>query len=139
MDRRQLVGLVSAALLSGVPAVAQAGVTRWQPGKQTRHPAPRQGIDASRVLARGDLGHGDAGDVFDLVRQIPQVVDGIRCHCGCADLEGYYSLLSCYESPGMAQHCLICQGEARLVFRLHSEGWSLNGIRRSIDAAFGGG
>jgi hypothetical protein len=75
--------------------------------------------------------------VYAMVRQIPQVVDGIRCSCGCADLEGFYSLLSCYEAGGMAQHCVICQGQARLAYKLHAEGWSLNGIRKAIDAEFG--
>jgi hypothetical protein len=36
----------------------------------------------------------------------------------------------------MAQHCQICQGEARLVHKLHTKGWSLNQIRASIDASF---
>lgn len=79
----------------------------------------------------------EARPIFDLVRQIPEVVDGIRCNCGCAELEGFYSLLSCYEEHGMAQYCVICQGQAKLTYRLHKEGWSLNGIRASIDAAFG--
>jgi hypothetical protein len=72
-----------------------------------------------------------------MVREIPQVVDGIRCNCGCADLEGFYSLLTCYEQGGMAQHCTICQGQARLAHKLHADGWSLDGIRRAIDAEFG--
>ncbi len=50
---------------------------------------------------------------------------------------GYYSLLSCYEGVGMAQHCDVCQGQARLVHKLHGQGWSLNGIQSAIDAAYG--
>jgi hypothetical protein len=89
------------------------------------------------VLRPDQIHNVEAVPFFDMVRQIPGVVDGIGCHCGCAELEGYYSLLSCYESTGMAQVCVICQGQAKLAFRLHQEGWSLNGIRASIDAAFG--
>lgn len=37
----------------------------------------------------------------------------------------------------MAQHCDVCQGQAKLAHRLHKDGWSLNGIRRAIDAEFG--
>jgi hypothetical protein len=37
----------------------------------------------------------------------------------------------------MAQHCVICQGEARLAFRLHEQGKSLDQIRAAIDAKFG--
>ena len=74
---------------------------------------------------------------FAMVRQIPEVVDGIRCNCGCAELEGFYSLLSCYEQGGMAQHCVICQGQAKLAYRMHGDGFSLNAIRKAIDAEFG--
>lgn len=76
-------------------------------------------------------------EVFDLVREIPQIVDGIRCQCGCANLPGFYSLLSCYESEGMARWCDICQGEGRLASRLHKAGKTLDEIRAAIDARFG--
>lgn len=102
------------------------------------HPTPRPGIDASKVLTADKLTeHPAAAPVFDMVRQIPQVVDGIRCQCGCAELEGFYSLLSCYETDGMAQHCVICQGEGKLAFRMHAQGKSLDEIRAAIDAKFG--
>ena len=102
------------------------------------HPTPRPGIDASKVLTRDQLTeHPAAEPVFEMVRKIPQVVDGIRCQCGCAELPEFYSLLSCYEADGMAQHCVICQGEARLAFRLHEQGKSLDDIRAAIDAKFG--
>jgi hypothetical protein len=94
-------------------------------------------VNAAKVLAADQLHVAEAAPVFDLVREIPQVVDGIRCHCGCAPLPGYYSLLSCYEGAGMAQHCDICQGEARLAHKLHGQGWSLDGIRSAVDAAYG--
>jgi hypothetical protein len=89
------------------------------------------------VLPDDKLAEKSAAPVYAMVRRIPQVVDGIRCSCGCADLEGFYSLLSCYEAGGMAQHCVICQGQARLAYKLHGEGWSLNGIRTAIDAEYG--
>ena len=76
-------------------------------------------------------------DVFDQVREIPEIVDGIRCQCGCADQPGFYSLLSCYESDGMARFCEICQGEGRMVYRLHKSGQSLDEIRAAIDARYG--
>jgi hypothetical protein len=102
------------------------------------HPTPRPGIDASKVLTHDKLTENAAAEpVFDMVRKIPQVVDGIRCQCGCAELPEFYSLLSCYEADGMAQHCVICQGEAKLAFRMHEQGKSLDEIRAAIDAKFG--
>jgi hypothetical protein len=102
------------------------------------HPTPRPGVTAEKVLTADALaGFEDVLPTFDKVRQIPGIVDGIRCHCGCADLPGFYSLLSCYEEAGMARHCYICQGEANLAFRLHSDGKTLAEIREAIDARYG--
>ncbi|PYP79668.1 MAG: hypothetical protein DMD35_07505 [Gemmatimonadetes bacterium] len=103
------------------------------------HPSPRPGITAAKVLTSDRLdGKADLIDVFDGVREIPQVIDGIRCQCGCATSDGFYSLLSCYEGDkAMAKICHICQGEGKLAIRLHREGKSLDEIRAAIDAKFG--
>jgi hypothetical protein len=75
--------------------------------------------------------------LFDSIRKIPEVIDGIRCNCGCTNPPDFYSLLSCYEAQGMARDCSICQGQGRLAVRLHGEGKSLDEIRAAIDAKFG--
>jgi len=130
-SRRQFVASAVALLVlpRGARAMRFAGP----------HPTPRPGITAAKVLTGDKLG-GDAAliAVFDGVRAIPQVIDGIRCQCGCATLDGFYSLLSCYEGDGaMAKICHICQGEGKLAIRLHKEGKSLDEIRLAIDAKFG--
>jgi hypothetical protein len=102
------------------------------------HPTPRPGITADKVLTAEQLGvWTSALPAFDEVRQIPEIVDGIRCNCGCADEPGFYSLLSCYEDEGMARMCDICQGQGRLAFRLHRAGKTLDEIRAAVDARFG--
>lgn len=102
------------------------------------HPVPRPGITAEKVLTAEQLTDSQGViPVFDQVREIPQIIDGIRCQCGCADLEGFYSLLSCYEGDAMARHCAVCQGEARLAHRLHQGGKTLDEIRAAIDARYG--
>jgi hypothetical protein len=100
------------------------------------HPEPRPDVDGSRVLSREDVTPGLA-DLFDEIRQIPHVVDGIGCHCGCSFLDGMRSLLSCYEGVGMAQGCHICEGEGRLAVELCREGRTLDQIREAIDRRFG--
>ena len=102
------------------------------------HPTPRPGITAAKVLPDARLADApDALPAFEAARKIPQILDGIRCHCGCADLDGFYSLLSCYEGDGMARMCVICQGQARLAERLHRSGRTLDEIRAAIGARFG--
>lgn len=105
----------------------------------TVHPTPRPGITGNKV-ATAEMLDGDKSltELFDSVRHIPHVVDGIRCHCGCAELSGHYSLLTCYEGESaMARICPICQGEGRVAVRLAKAGKSLADIRIAIDAQYG--
>jgi hypothetical protein len=134
--RRRFLALLAFGLAAAAGTPRRLRAT----GKAIRgnpHPAPRPGITAAKVLRPGQLDNADAREAYDQVRQIPQIVDGIRCHCGCAELEGYYSLLTCYEEKGMAQHCQICQGQGKLAYRLHQQGWTLDGIRNAIDVKYG--
>jgi hypothetical protein len=131
-----LLALLGLARAKPAEAASLAGASTRGP-LPGRHPTPRPGIDASKVLTRAQLTeHPAAEPVFEMVRKIPQIVDGIRCQCGCAELPEFYSLLSCYEADGMAQHCVICQGEAKLAFRMHEQGKSLDQIRAAIDEKF---
>ncbi len=95
-------------------------------------------MSAVRVLAEGRLAD-DAGVrlAFADARRIPQVLDGLRCHCPCREEPGYRSLLSCFEGDGMAQHCEVCRGQARLAARLHRAGRPLADVRAAVDARFG--
>ena len=135
LNRRGFLGLVPVVL------VAVSGGQGWAvaatPATQKKHPEPRPGIDARHVVVAKELdGDKDVIEVFDMVRQIPQIVDGIRCSCGCDEVEGYYSLLSCFEQDGMARDCEVCQQHARLIHRLHRDGKTLTQIRAAVDAKF---
>jgi hypothetical protein len=132
LTRRTLLGVLGSAVF------ALLGWRRPQRRVQDAHPAPRPGSDASRVLPASRLEeHPDAVPVFDMVREMPQVIDGIRCQCGCAALAGKYSLLSCFEDDGMARRCEGCRAQVRLAYRLHRAGKSLDEIRAAIDEEFG--
>ena len=142
IERREFLArgaaLIAAALLSTQPAAAAP--EHWCGGTRTRlpHPKPRPGITGAKVRASAQLAdREELIPLFDGIRKIPAIADGIRCHCGCADLPGYYSLLSCYEGDAMARICPICQGQGRLAVRLQKEGKSLDAIRVAIDAQFG--
>ena len=127
LTRRRILALLPLALLN------------FAARRVTGHPTPRKGITSARVLKPDQLPGVDPEiiKVFDMVREIPQVVDGIYCHCGCAELDGSYSLLTCYEGGGMAQARQICQGEGRMAYRLHREGRTLDQIRAAIDDRYG--
>jgi hypothetical protein len=120
------------------------GTPRWKPARcrhvqvSGSHPDPRPGVDGSRVLTTEQLQDvPDLAPLYDGIRGIPHVADGVRCTCGCASEEGMRSLLSCFEGSGMAKGCIICQTEGRMVVRLHGAGRTLDQIRAAIDARFG--
>jgi hypothetical protein len=102
------------------------------------HPSPRPGIDASRVPKASELQDAKrAIAAFDEVRDIPHVIDGIRCHCGCAKNPNHYSLLSCFETrDAMAKDCQGCRKQAHYVYELHRDGKALDEIRVAVDNRF---
>jgi hypothetical protein len=137
-SRRHFLGACSAAiatlLIPRAPAFAAGRPVR----SAGPHPTPRPGITGEKVLTKEQLASKPKLiPLFDSIREIPEVVDGIRCNCGCTNPPEFYSLLSCYEGNGMASSCGVCQGQGRLAVRLHKEGKSLDEIRAAIDAKFG--
>ena len=133
LNRRSFLVACSAALAALLVPTRRAWARPALP-----HPSPRPGITAAKVLTRAQLeDRPNLVPLFDSVRKIPEVVDGIRCNCNCTNPPELYSLLSCYEAEGMARDCVICQGQGRLAVRLHGEGKTLDQIRNAIDAKFG--
>jgi hypothetical protein len=141
--RRRFVRLLATAAMAAVatlyPARAHARQLLGLPVSGD-HPDPRPGIDGSNVLTAADLGNAPhLIELFDAVREMAPIVDGILCYCGCGGLDGYRSLLPCYEALGMAQYCEVCQGQARLAYSRWKEGQTLDQIRRATDARYGHG
>jgi hypothetical protein len=136
LSRSAFFGMLPGAAI--LAALMPARVRGTGVSGEPKHPEPRPGVDATNVLtaeALEDAPH--AVPVFDGIREIPHIADGILCYCGCADRPGFRSLLSCFEEAGMARHCAICLGEGRLAHRRFKEGQSLEQIRRAIDARYG--
>ena len=136
--RRQFLAACATVLAGALIPRSAAALpgTRKHPDP---HPTPRPGITGAKVATREQLADKPKLlELFDSVREIPEVVDGIRCNSGCSHMDGFYSLLSCYEGKAaMARDCPICQGQGRLAVRLHKAGKSLDEIRVAIDAKFG--
>ncbi len=140
-SRRDFITALSGAFL----ATLSASWT-WKPENHCghapstggEHPDPRPDVDASLVLSPEEL--QDVPyliSLYDGIREIPHIADGIRCHCGCATIPGYRSLLTCFETQGMATMCIVCQTEGRMVVRLHGKGYTLDEIRAAVDARLG--
>ena len=106
-------------------------------GAPAEHPEPRAGVTSDKVLPASTLSeHPDVVSVYAMAKEIPEVLDGLYCHCECSKHSGHYSLLECFESDH-GSHCDICLGEAELAYRMTKEGKTLAEIRAAIDARFG--
>ena len=131
ISRRDLLG----RLLGVVMTPILLGGSRWIPRGTTRHPEPRPGITAEHVLAAADV-DAKHRDAYAAAREIPEILDGIYCHCDCADRHSNLrSLLSCFETE-MPMSCGVCSGEARAALRLHKKGKTLAEIRTAIDKQY---
>ncbi len=138
ISRRRLLGLAPLAL---APLLAGAVAPRRLSAPIVKfgvHPDPRPDITAEGVLSDEVLKGVEPRvlEIFQMVREMPQIADGIGCYCGCAVRPGYRSLLTCYHEGGMAAGCPICQGEAQLAYGRWKEGQDLDRIRRAIDARY---
>ena len=139
LSRRTFLAAGATALMALLMPSRAARAARVHSPRRGPHPTPRVGITGAKVLTREQLADKlKLVGLFDSVRAIPEVIDGIRCNCGCSHSDGFYSLLSCYEGKdAMARECAICQGQGRLAVRLHKAGKSLDEIRTAVDAKFG--
>jgi hypothetical protein len=104
--------------------------------KRVRHPTPRPGITAERVLSPDSVPERSS-EVYTMAARIPSVLDGLYCHCDCHERDDKRSLLECFEDE-MGSSCGICAGQAQLAYELHQQGKSLREIRKAVDARYGG-
>jgi hypothetical protein len=147
MHRRRFLAL---PLMAGVVRVGDAMKVVF-PGMETKHPDPRPGITAEKILSpeayekevrRLEKSEKRVTEVlkkvsraYEHAREIPEVLDGLYCYCAC-DSYGHRSLLSCYEVV-QAVGCWSCKDEAELAYKLHKAGNSLDEIRAAVDKRFG--
>ena len=101
----------------------------------TKHPDPRPGITAEKVLPASHFKKESVAKAYDMAREIPEVLDGLHCYCECTESMGHRSLLSCFESE-QPSGCWTCNEEMKLAHKLHGHGKTLDEIRKEVDARF---
>src|SRR5829696_4353914 len=132
--RAALRGLASAAAAAGAAALLLPARAAARSGR-AEHPDPRPGITGEQVLSDPKF-RKKVAETYDMAREIPEVFDGLHCYCECHTARwGHRSLLSCFES-NQPDGCHGCQEEARLAYRLHKDGKSLEEVRAAVDKEF---
>lgn len=102
------------------------------------HPDPRADITAASVVdAARYAAAPDVAATYAAAAEIPQILDGLYCHCDCSQHSGHRSLLTCFESDHGAA-CDICLAEARIAYQMHQQGQTLDEIRSAVDGLVSG-
>lgn len=123
-----------------VLAMLDRSVFRLAAGDALKHPEPRAGVTADKVLKVDDLGERVSRSVsaaYDAARKYPEIFDGLACACGCHGEAAYQhrSLLVCYETR-QPTGCHTCQTEASFVGKMTADGKTLADIRTAVDRKF---
>jgi hypothetical protein len=105
-------------------------------GDQGEHPQPRADRQHAVLPPSHFAAHPEVARVYEMAAEIPQVLDGIHCHCNCNVHRGHYSLLSCFEEEHGSM-CGACMNEVKLAHRRTAEGATLDQVRAEIDSTFG--
>ncbi len=65
-----------------------------------KHPPPaKQGSPATALPATlpPDLFTGRVRQAYQVAADMPEVLAGLNCHCGCDESQGHQNLLSCFS------------------------------------------
>lgn len=123
-------------LLGGALVVAALVLPNISFTPSSHHPEPRADAMHRHVVpAATYAAFPRVAEVYRLVAEVPQVVDGIYCYCNCEEHSGHYSLLDCYKSSHAAQ-CDVCLSEGAMAYRMHKDGKSLDAIRTAVDRLY---
>ncbi len=68
-------------------------------------------------------------------KRIPEICSKLFCYCGCELSDKHTSLLDCFTSDHGVD-CNICQEEALLALKLHTQGKDLPEIQKAIDQKY---
>lgn len=113
------------------------GMSGWP--RHSAHPEPRADAGAAHVLHGAAVPHAaGAAESYAAARDIPAVLDGMRCFCSCGASLGHRSLLSCFEDEHGA-YCQVCQDEALIAREIIVRGGTLQKARQAVDRRFGPG
>lgn len=139
IERRTFVRQLAAlALFAGGGGGGGRGPWLRDGTSPARHPEPRSGVTAARVIADDELPDDDAESrrAYAAARAWPTLFDGVACVCSCPETMRHRSLLACFETLHPTA-CPGCLDEAALIGRLAKEGRDLDAVRRGVDRAFG--
>jgi hypothetical protein len=139
--KKQRAGRAGAPLIRYVVAVMAIlvvglGLVATRSANAADHPDPRAGLTAADVDSPEKYAaYPRVREIYTMAAQIPQVLDGLYCHCDCSKHSNHRSLLTCFQDDHGAA-CDVCLTEAALAYDMTRQGKSLKEIRRAVDGLY---
>jgi hypothetical protein len=95
---------------------------------------PALSAEAPAVLPAENV-FGNAKMGYMAAKRIPDICGKLFCYCGCDLTDNHSSLLDCFTSDHGVD-CNICQEEALLALKMHTEGKELPDIQKAVDLKY---
>jgi Protein of unknown function with PCYCGC motif len=83
-----------------------------------------------------DMFQGRVREAYKVAAEIPEILAGVSCYCGCSKSQGHRHLLDCFASDHGAG-CAHCVDEALDAHALFMTGASLEEVQQFIDHKYG--
>ena len=95
---------------------------------------PALSAEAAAVLPAENV-FGNAKMGYMAAKRIPDICGKLFCYCGCDLTDNHSSLLDCFTSDHGVD-CNICQEEALLALKMHTEGKEIPEIQKAVDLKY---
>lgn len=129
------------AMAIGSVGLAGGGLAWWRTSSGSEAPRRADTLTGEvrpererRATLEPAMFDGKIRRAYEVAREIPGVLDRLRCYCHCEGL-GHKSLLSCYVDDHAA-NCIICMDEALEASRMTRAGMDVASVRLAIDDKF---
>jgi hypothetical protein len=92
------IGLVTIPLVLGLYALLQAEPTKKPsaPANATKAPAPAAQTATLPIPLPAERFQGRVREAYKVAAEIPDVLAGVACYCGCDKSQGHRNLLDCF-------------------------------------------
>jgi Protein of unknown function with PCYCGC motif len=95
---------------------------------------PALSAETPAVLSSENV-FGNAKMGYMAAKRIPDICGKLFCYCGCDLTDNHSSLIDCFTSDHGVD-CNICQEEALLALKMHTEGKELLEIQKAVDLKY---
>ncbi len=129
---------LSSTLKALLPLILFSALIAWLVWPQTPSQTSLGTIEGRKPVLNPDLFKGVVREAYMTAKQYPELLEQIRCYCGCDNpmhTPYHRSLYECFTDTH-GSNCQVCVDEAILARNLYLEGKTPAEIRSIIDQRY---